>query len=90
MLSQIIGKRLIFIVSGFLMLIGVLWNMHVFSTYSWFMVSRVMQAIGWGAGEALVLTSIRDMFFVSIYFLLKKSLQLTRERFTSEDFEPAS
>jgi MFS family permease len=64
-LSQVIGKRIIFIVSGFLMLIGVLWNMHVFSTYGWFMVSRVMQAVGWGASEGLVLISIRDIFFVS-------------------------
>lgn len=63
-LSQIIGKRIIFIVSGFLMLIGVLWNMHVFRTYSWFMASRVMQAVGWGASEGLVLISVRDIFFV--------------------------
>ena len=47
------------------MLIGVLWNMHVVSTYSWFMISRIMQAVGWGASEALVTISIRDMFFVS-------------------------
>ncbi|KAG0649222.1 putative MFS-type transporter [Hyphodiscus hymeniophilus] len=37
MLSQIIGKRIIFIVSSLLMFGGVLWNMHIFSTYSWFM-----------------------------------------------------
>ena len=65
MLSQIIGKRLILIVSGFLMLVGVLWNMHVVKTYGWFMVSRVVQAVGWGASEALVLISVRDIFFVS-------------------------
>jgi MFS family permease len=66
MLSQIIGKRIIFVVSGFLMLVGVLWNMHVFMTYSWFMVSRVMQAVGWGASEGLVMISVRDIFFVGL------------------------
>jgi MFS family permease len=66
MLSQIIGKRIIFVVSGFLMLLGVLWNMHVFMTYSWFMVSRVMQAVGWGASEGLVMISVRDIFFVGL------------------------
>lgn len=65
MLSQVIGKRIIFIVSGLLMLVGVLWNMHAVMTYSWFMVSRVLQAVGWGASEGLVLISIRDIFFVS-------------------------
>ena len=64
-LAQAIGKRIIFIASGFLMLIGALWNMHIFMTYSWFMVSRVIQAVGWGSSEGLVLISIRDIFFVS-------------------------
>ncbi len=67
MLAQVIGKRLIFIVSGSLMLIGVLWNMHIYSSYSWFMLSRVIQAVGWGASEALVLTSVRDIFFVRAF-----------------------
>jgi len=65
-LSQLIGKRTIYILSGALMLIGAMWNMHVVSSYAQFMVSRLFQGIGWGATEGLVLVSIRDIFFVSI------------------------
>jgi cyanate permease len=64
-LAKVIGKRIIFVVSGLLMLVGALWNMHVFTTYSWFMAGRVMQAAGWGATEVLISSSIRDVFFVS-------------------------
>jgi hypothetical protein len=90
MLSQVIGKRIIYLVSGLLMLGGVLWNMHVFSSYGWVMVSRIMQAIGWGATEALVTISIRDVFFVRTLSLLTIFLQLTKGRSMSEVFETAS
>lgn len=64
-LSQMIGKRAIYLVSSILMLLAAVWNMHVTSNYAEFMVSRIFQGIGWGAFEALVAGSINDLFFVS-------------------------
>ncbi|KAF8861095.1 hypothetical protein BDZ45DRAFT_568419, partial [Acephala macrosclerotiorum] len=63
-LSQMIGKRAIYLVSSILMLLAALWNMHVKSNYAEFMASRIFQGIGWGAIEALVAGSINDLFFV--------------------------
>jgi MFS family permease len=42
-----------------------LWNMHIMGSYAAFMLSRVLQGLGWGTFEALVAASISDMFFVS-------------------------
>jgi nitrate/nitrite transporter NarK len=63
-LAQKIGKRGIYIVSAVLMLVGAIWNMHVYESYAQFMVSRLFQGISWGAYESLVLISVKDMFFV--------------------------
>ncbi|KAL2061545.1 hypothetical protein VTL71DRAFT_6922 [Oculimacula yallundae] len=64
MLSQSFGKRGIYLGSSLLMLIGALWNMHVYGSYAQFMVSRIFQGIGWGMFEALISGSIADLFFV--------------------------
>lgn len=64
MLSECVGKRGIYLGSASLMLVGALWNMHVYGSYGQFMVSRIFQGIGWGMYEALVSSSIADMFFV--------------------------
>jgi len=67
-LAQKIGKRGIYIASASLMLIGAVWNMHVYESYAQFMVSRLLQGISWGAYESLVLISVKDMFFVCAPF----------------------
>ncbi|KAG4431534.1 hypothetical protein IFR05_012991 [Cadophora sp. M221] len=64
MLSHSFGKRGIYLGSSLLMLIGALWNMHVYDSYAQFMVARIFQGIGWGMFEALISSSIADMFFV--------------------------
>ncbi|CZT09627.1 uncharacterized protein RAG0_14322 [Rhynchosporium agropyri] len=64
MLSHSFGKRGIYLGSSILMLIGALWNLHVYGSYAQFMVSRIFQGIGWGMFEALISSSIADMFFV--------------------------
>ncbi|KAH8593763.1 major facilitator superfamily domain-containing protein [Bisporella sp. PMI_857] len=63
-LSEIIGKRMLLILSGFLMLAGAMWNMHLSKSYAWFMVSRCVQGLGWGMVDSLMHASIRDMYFV--------------------------
>ena len=65
-LSESIGKRLIYLLSGIYMLIGALWSMHIEQSYGWLMTSRCLQGLGWGAVEALVASTIRDMFFVCL------------------------
>ncbi|KAH7314313.1 major facilitator superfamily domain-containing protein [Rhexocercosporidium sp. MPI-PUGE-AT-0058] len=64
MISHSFGKRGIYLGSSLLMLIGALWNMHVYDSYAQFMVARIFQGIGWGMFEALISSSIADMFFV--------------------------
>lgn len=64
-LSQMVGKRGIYLVSSVLMLLAAVWNMHVKSNYAEFMASRIFQGIGWGFFEALIADSITDLFFVS-------------------------
>ncbi|KAF4635629.1 hypothetical protein G7Y89_g2466 [Cudoniella acicularis] len=62
-LSQIWGKRAIYLVSSVVMLLAAVWNMHVFGSYGQFMVSRLFQGIAWGSFESLVLLSVKDMYF---------------------------
>ena len=66
-LAKIIGKRAIYLLGGVLMLLSVIWNMHVMESFAQFMASRIFQAVGWGATEALVLESIRDIYFVGLF-----------------------
>ena len=65
MLCHSFGKRGIYLGSSLLMLIGALWNMHVYDSYAQFMVARIFQGIGGGMFESLISSSIADMFFVS-------------------------
>lgn len=66
-LSQMVGKRTIYLVSSILMLAAALWNMDIERNYGAFMAARVFQALGWGTFESLLTVSIKDVFFVSIY-----------------------
>lgn len=63
-LAAVIGKRSLYVVGGVLMLIGALWNMQIEASFAQFMVSRLIQGIGWGMSEALILGSIGDLFLV--------------------------
>ncbi|KAH8804915.1 major facilitator superfamily domain-containing protein [Xylogone sp. PMI_703] len=57
------GKRPIYLVSSFMMLGGTVWNMNALQNYSQFMLSRVVQGLGWAVFDSLLLASISDMFF---------------------------
>ena len=65
-LSRFFGKRWLYLVSSTAVLVAMVWNMHIISSYSAFMVSRIFQGLGWGTFEALVAGSVSDIFFVSI------------------------
>jgi MFS family permease len=64
--SQTTGKRGFLLGGTILALIGALWNMHVYGSYAQFMVSRILQGIGWGIFEALGKEVVDDMFFVRL------------------------
>lgn len=63
--SQMIGKRIPYLVSSTGLLLSAFWTMHVTGNYMEFMASRVISGICWGSFEALVVMSIKDMYFVS-------------------------
>ncbi|KAE9363202.1 MFS general substrate transporter, partial [Stipitochalara longipes BDJ] len=63
-LSRFFGKRWLYLVSSTTVLLAMVWNMHIINSYAAFMVSRILQGLGWGTFEALVAGSISDMFFV--------------------------
>ena len=63
-LSRFWGKRDLYLVSAITVLVSMVWNMHVISSYPAFMISRILQGLGWGTFEALVAGSISDMYFV--------------------------
>jgi MFS family permease len=65
-LSRSFGKRGLYLLSAVTMLLAAVWNMHILSTYGAFMVSRIIQGMGWGTFEALVAGSISDLFFARI------------------------
>jgi MFS family permease len=63
-LSQAIGKRTVNLGGTLLMLSAAAWNMQITQSYLQFMSSRVLQGVGWGALEGIVMLSVRDIFFV--------------------------
>lgn len=65
MSAALVGKRVLYLTSSIFMLAGAVWNMHVLQKYKLFMISRILQALGWAAFDSLVQLSIHDMFLVS-------------------------
>jgi MFS family permease len=63
-LSRFWGKRGLYLISATTVLVSMVWNMHIISSYPTFMISRILQGLGWGTFEALMTGSISDMFFV--------------------------
>ncbi|RFU26363.1 hypothetical protein B7463_g9969, partial [Scytalidium lignicola] len=62
MIAETCGKRAIYLVSSILMLGGAVWNMHAMQNYTMFMISRVIQGLGWAAFDFLLPMSVKDMF----------------------------
>lgn len=67
-LSRFFGKRGLYLVSATTVLLSMVWNMHILASYPAFMISRILQGLGWGTFEALIAGSISDMFFVRQLF----------------------
>ncbi|KAG9231476.1 hypothetical protein BJ875DRAFT_382879 [Amylocarpus encephaloides] len=63
-ISQLIGKRLLYILSALLLLGSGYWTMHVTGSYAEFMMSRVLAGICWGTYETLINMSMKDIYFV--------------------------
>jgi nitrate/nitrite transporter NarK len=83
-LAQTVGKRGILLGSAMLVLVATLWNMHVGGSYAQFMVSRILEGVGWGAFEGLVGGSIDDLFFVSSWSKFERLMAfLTNTRYMS-------
>lgn len=71
--AKLVGKRPVYLASSALIFAGCLWNMTADSSYGSCMGARVLQGLGWGAFDVLLLESIQDTFYVSL-------LQLTVPR----------
>jgi MFS family permease len=62
--ARIWGKRPVYLASTVLILLGTLVNMSGVDNYGQCMAARVLQGLGWGAFDTLVLGSIQDTYFV--------------------------
>lgn len=63
--SKLWGRRPVYLVSMFLIFIGLVWNTQISSNYAQFMAARIFQGLGWGAFDALMPGTILDTYFVS-------------------------
>ncbi|UKZ66479.1 uncharacterized protein TrAtP1_007652 [Trichoderma atroviride] len=61
--AKLVGKRPVYLASSILIFAGCLWNMTADSSYGSCMGARVLQGVGWGAFDVLVLESIQDTFY---------------------------
>ncbi|KAL8659426.1 MAG: hypothetical protein Q9202_007131 [Teloschistes flavicans] len=65
-LARVVGKRPIYIFSTTILLVTVIWSAAIGTDYDSFFAARFISGLGLGAYEALVLSSIGDMYFVSL------------------------
>ena len=61
--SRIYGKRAVYLASALVLLVGTAWNTSVAHSFAQCMAARVVQGLGWGAFDVLVLGSIDDTYF---------------------------
>ena len=64
-LARLIGKRPIYLFSSAILLVTIIWSALIGTDYASFFAARFISGIGLGAFEALILSSIGDMYFVS-------------------------
>ncbi|OAQ87827.1 cycloheximide resistance [Purpureocillium lilacinum] len=57
------GKRPMYLASMVLLFIGSIWNMTAGDSYGSCMGARVVQGLGWGAFDTLVMGSIQDTYY---------------------------
>ncbi|KAL7786806.1 MFS general substrate transporter [Trichoderma afarasin] len=77
MAAKLVGKRPVYLVSSAFVFAGCIWNMTADSSYGSCMGARVMQGLGWGAFDTLLMETIQDTFYehernlrVSLYTIL--------------------
>ncbi|KAL7946116.1 MFS general substrate transporter [Trichoderma barbatum] len=75
--AKLVGKRPVYLVSSAFVFAGCIWNMTADSSYGSCMGARVMQGLGWGAFDTLLMETIQDTFYehernirVSLYTII--------------------
>ncbi|KAL8776656.1 MAG: hypothetical protein Q9194_003019 [Teloschistes cf. exilis] len=63
-LARVVGKRPIYVFSTTILLVTVVWSAAIGTDYDSFFAARFISGSGLGAYEALVLSSIGDLYFV--------------------------
>ncbi|KAM4060348.1 major facilitator superfamily protein [Hirsutella rhossiliensis] len=63
MIAKLWGKRPMYLASALLLLAGCIWTSAAGDSFASCMGSRVLQGLGWGAFDTLVLGSIQDTYF---------------------------
>lgn len=64
-LARIFGKRPLYLAATLLLLVGCIWNITASKSYASCMGARLVQGLGWGVFDTLVMGSIQDTYFVS-------------------------
>lgn len=63
--ARIWGRRPVYLLATALLFIGSIWNTTAINSYGSCLGARIVQGLGWGVFDTLVMTSIQDTYFVS-------------------------
>ncbi|KGQ07871.1 putative MFS-type transporter [Beauveria bassiana D1-5] len=63
--ARIYGRRPVYLLATAALLVGSIWNATAVGSYGSCMGARLLQGLGWGVFDTLVMTSIQDTYFVS-------------------------
>ncbi|KAH6608553.1 major facilitator superfamily transporter [Trichoderma cornu-damae] len=62
-MAKLVGKRPVYLASSALIFAGCLWNTTADGSYGSCMGARIMQGLGWGAFDTLLMETIQDTFY---------------------------
>lgn len=81
--ARIFGRRPVYLLATAMLFVGSIWNTTAADSYGSCMGARVVQGLGWGVFDTLVMTSIQDTYFVSpitaTTHLIRNSTNTTQE-----------
>lgn len=63
--ARLWGRRPVYLAATLVTFIGCIWNTTAHSSYGSCMGARLLQGLGWGVFDVLVMASIQDTYFVS-------------------------
>ena len=66
--ARYLGKRPIYLISTTLLLVTCVWSAMIKQNFESFFAARILSGVGLGTFEALVLSSIGDMYFVRLAY----------------------